>query len=109
MNKDYMRYADAYALKLIKDGALIEAGFSVIEKRLKEEGKGVKVRNEAKAMFFAGAQHIFATIVRVLEPGAEATDNDVRVMEQISVELEAHEAMIKARFGVNYSSEADKQ
>ncbi len=38
--------------------------------------------------FFGGAQHLFASIMGILEPGAEPTDNDMHRLTLINNELE---------------------
>jgi hypothetical protein len=53
--------------------------------------------NEMRMAFFAGAQHVFASIVSMLEPGAEATDNDLMRMSLIQIELEIFVQQFKAR------------
>lgn len=42
---------------------------------------------ESRRAFFAGAATLFEAIMRVLEPGNEATDNDVHYMDRIAAEL----------------------
>jgi hypothetical protein len=39
--------------------------------------------------FFAGAQHLFGTIMTVLEPGDEPTPKDLQRMDLIHLELDA--------------------
>jgi hypothetical protein len=53
--------------------------------------------NEMRMAFFAGAQHVFASIQSMFEPGAEATDNDVMRMSLIQIELEIFVEQFKAR------------
>ena len=59
-----------------------------------QDAPEVQVREMRKA-FFAGAQHLFASIATFLEEGTEPTDNDVRRMEMIHVELEAFDDSLK--------------
>lgn len=42
-----------------------------------------------RSMFFAGAKHLFDSIMVVLEPDAEPTANDLNRMSLIQAELEA--------------------
>ena len=46
-------------------------------------------RNEMRKSYFIGAQHLFASIMTILEPGNEATDMDLRRITLIHNELEA--------------------
>lgn len=101
MNRDFMKKLhDDVARGLVDRGLLVEAGFHVIEMKLKEQGKNVAERNEAKVMFFSGAHHVFSAIIGILDPGVEPTNADLRRLTQLHTELQAHEATIKQRFGM---------
>ena len=45
--------------------------------------------HEMRLAFFAGAQHLFASIMSVLDPGSEPTDADMERMSNIDTELRA--------------------
>ena len=49
----------------------------------------------AHQAFFGGAQHLFGSIMSILDPGHEPTERDMRRMDLIAHELEAfiHEFM----------------
>jgi len=53
--------------------------------------------------FFAGAQHLFASLMTVLEAGDDPTNNDMRRVDLIAKELDDFisqlEATIKAKAG----------
>lgn len=44
---------------------------------------------EMRMAFFAGAQHLFSSIMTVLDPGEEPTDKDLQRMDLIHQELDA--------------------
>jgi hypothetical protein len=44
---------------------------------------------EMRQAFFAGAQHLFSSIMTILEPDAEPTDKDLERMDLIDKELRA--------------------
>jgi hypothetical protein len=70
--------------QLADDGKLIEAGWV-----------GLRL-----AVGLANAppdQHLFSSIMSILEPGEEPTDADLRRMDLISTELEQWHAKLKAR------------
>lgn len=74
--------------ELVRKGQLMEAGWlslrlAVIPKSASE----VQLR-EMRMAFFAGAQHLFASIMQILDPGADPTDADLARMESIRIELE---------------------
>ncbi|GAA3849457.1 hypothetical protein GCM10022626_19710 [[Pseudomonas] carboxydohydrogena] len=45
--------------------------------------------DEMRNAFFAGAQHLFYSIMTILEEGSDATDNDLKRMDLIDRELRA--------------------
>jgi hypothetical protein len=49
-------------------------------------------------VFFAGAQHLFGSIMGIMDPGEEPTDADLRRMDQIDVELKTFIAEFKKKF-----------
>lgn len=53
---------------------------------------------EMRAAFFAGAQHLFASIMNFLETGEEPTDQDMRRMAFIQYELSAFAANFQEKF-----------
>lgn len=69
-------------------GRLIEAGWiSLRIAALPPNTHEVQLR-EMRGAFFAGAQHLFSSIMSVLEPGAEPTDANLQRMSQIQTELD---------------------
>jgi len=44
--------------------------------------------DECRWAFFAGAQHLFASIISIMDADAEPTANDLRRMDQIHAELQ---------------------
>lgn len=45
--------------------------------------------SEMRKAFFLGAEHVWASIMTILDPGAEPTEKDMRRMDLINRELEA--------------------
>lgn len=80
--------ADELARKLTDEGKLIEAGFVGFCSMAMRPETARDDREEVRAIFFAGAQHVFASIMSMLDPGEEATENDLRRMALIHEELE---------------------
>jgi hypothetical protein len=82
---------------LIDQGNLVEAGFESLRfLAMAADAPEVQV-HEMRMAFFAGAQHMFASVVSMLEPGAEATDNDLMRMGAIQAELDTFVEQFKAR------------
>lgn len=79
---------DAIAKELIDRGELIAAGFHGYRTYVMPPGAPAIQVNECRMAFFAGAQHVFATMLRMMDPGDDPTENDMRRMGQIQDELE---------------------
>lgn len=81
-------YLERLTRELIDKGQLIEAGWiSLRIAAIRHDATPVQLSEMRKA-FFAGAQHTFASIMTMLDPGDDATDADLRRMSQIESELE---------------------
>ena len=50
---------------------------------------------ETRRAFFAGAGGLYECILNILEPGTEATDNDLKRMDEINAELHEFVSLIK--------------
>lgn len=86
--KDHMTEAvDHLSKDWIDKGKIIEAGFAALRLAvIPADAPDVQVAEMRKA-FFAGAQHLFASIVTVLDDGSEPTADDLRRMDLIEKEL----------------------
>lgn len=84
---------DALIAQLTKDmvskGKLIEAGFTAMRLTAMHPDAPPEQVSEMRLAFFAGAQHLFGSIMGILDEGRDPTDADMLRMEQISNELEA--------------------
>lgn len=89
MNEQQRKLHDDIAKKLTDEGKLVEVGWLTMRYFvLPPDCPPVQVSEMRKA-FFMGAQHLFASIMAILEPGAEPTDKDLDRMTLIHNELEA--------------------
>jgi hypothetical protein len=88
MNKDLY---EALVRRLTDEGRLIEAGFVALRQMVIPPDAPVTQVNEMRKAFFFGAQHLWGSVMSILEPGAEVTANDLRWMTQINEELEEWE------------------
>jgi hypothetical protein len=85
--------------RLLDEGRLIAAGYAGLEMMIWKDLEKVPAeqRMEMRMAFFAGAQHLYATMMRVLDPGSdEPTDDDMRRMHNIHVELENFRQSLEA-------------
>lgn len=80
-------FIDAITTKLVDEGLLIEAGFHGLMLAA-YKGAGPEQTEMMREAFFAGAQHLFASIMGVLSSDDDdVTDADEQRMENIHNEL----------------------
>jgi len=78
---------DAMSKNAADKGKLIEAGWLALKLvAIPATASETQIKEMRKA-FFAGAQHLFASIMGILEDGHEATENDLNRLTQIDSEL----------------------
>lgn len=68
-------------------GKLIEAGWHGFRIQKVPKDAGENELSERRMTFFAGAQHLFSSIMSLLDPGEEPTDADLKKMDLIYAEL----------------------
>ncbi len=84
--------------ELTDQGKLIEAGWISLRIAAIPEGLPPRHLDSMRDAFFAGAQHLFASIMGVLDEGDDATMDDMRRMSLISAELEAFGKKLAERY-----------
>lgn len=92
--------------ELMDKGLLIEAGFaSLMIMAYPNQTVGPQQRADLRRFFFAGAQHLFGSIMGGLDDGTEETEDDMRRMDLINKELQTfiNEEMARLRGGVKTS------
>lgn len=73
--------------ELTDSGKLIEAGWVSLRVATDLIDAPADQLREMRMAFFAGAQHLFGSIMNILDPGAEPTDKDLARMDLIDKEL----------------------
>ncbi len=91
--------ADNLTRECVDRGQIIEGGWKAMEILALKDASEVQ-RTEMRKAYFFGAQHLFASIMNILEPGDDATDLDLERMTKISDELDKFVAEIKASGGI---------
>jgi hypothetical protein len=86
--KEIRKIIDAVAKDYADKGLLIEGGWEALKAvSMPPDAPQIQI-NEMRNAYFAGAQHLFSTIMSILEPGIETTKNDMRRIMLIHEELE---------------------
>ena len=88
---------DAICRRLTDEGKLIEAGWVALRAFTMSPAAPQVQVDEMRNAFFAGAQHLFHSIMGILDPGAEPTEADLSRMTMIDVELRSFLEEFKAR------------
>jgi hypothetical protein len=79
---------EALSKQLTDAGKIIEAGWVGLQLLAVSKNASLTQINEMRNAFFAGAQHLFASIMAVMDSDREPTENDMRRMSLIADELE---------------------
>ena len=83
--------------KLTDEGKLIEAGWVGLHMATMKDASLEQLAH-GRMIFFAGAHHLLASIMSVLEPGTEPTEKDYERMANIQRELDEYVKQLKRRF-----------
>jgi hypothetical protein len=73
--------------ELTDQGKLIEAGWVGLQLAAIDSNASATQLTEMRIAFFAGAQHLFSSIMAILDPGKEPTEKDLARMDLIDREL----------------------
>jgi hypothetical protein len=95
---------DKLTKELTDGGLLIEAGFASLRHMAMAPDAPADQVDEMRNAFFAGAQHLLASIMSILDPGEEPTVADLQRMDLIQNELDRFIADYKLRHGVSEGS-----
>jgi len=87
---DIQRLATEISKQLADDGRLIEAGWASYRYLVLPPTAPPVQIDECRMAFMAGAQHLFSSIIVILDPGdTEPTEADLKKMDLINAELRA--------------------
>jgi len=79
---------DKLSRALVDEGKLVEAGWISLQYTCISPNAPELQLKEMRMAFFAGAQHLFSSIMSILEPDDEPTEADLKRMDLINKELE---------------------
>lgn len=77
------------SVQLTDEGKLMEAGWIGLRLATGLEEAPADQLREMRMAFFAGAQHLFSSIMTIMDEDAEPTEADMRRMAFIDAELQA--------------------
>jgi hypothetical protein len=93
------QFLEQLSRKLADEGKLIEAGWVALRLQTIPLNAPAVQLQEMRIAFMAGAQHLFASMMSILEDGVMETENDMRRMDLIHKELEAFTKELELRVG----------
>lgn len=83
------RIAAEVSKALADQGKLVEAGWAGYRVLvIPPDAPQIQI-DESRTAFMAGAQHLFGSIMNILDPGEEESEADLRKMDLIDKELRA--------------------
>lgn len=92
-HKTVANAVDHVVKKMADEGRLVEAGF--LAYMITRWGRGESVEkmpqaqlDELRYAYMSGAQHLFSSIINMLDEGTEETEADLKKMDLIHKELE---------------------
>lgn len=83
------RVIDKILAEWADKGKIVEGGWAAYVATSGLETAPDIQRKEMRKAYMLGAQHLFASIMGILDPGAEPTEKDLKRMDLIHNELEA--------------------
>ena len=84
-DEEFMR---ALEKRLVDEGKLIEAGWIGMRIAAVAPDAPQIQLDEMRMAFFGGAQHLFSSIISILDPGDDETPADLDRMDKIAGELQ---------------------
>ena len=91
------QYLETLSKQLADEGKLIEAGWVGLRLHAVALNAPASQLSDMRYAFMAGAQHLFASIMTILDPGEDPTTADLLRMELISDELESFRNELELR------------
>jgi hypothetical protein len=91
------QFLEQLTKRLADDGKLIEAGWVALRLQAIPLTAPAVQLNEMRMAFMAGAQHLFASMIGMLDPEPGETPDDMRRMELIHKELEVFAEELKLK------------
>jgi len=83
------QFLEQLSRKLADEGKLIEAGWVAMRIVMVPPNASAEQLDAMRLAYMAGAQHLFSSIMSILEPGQEGTEADLRRLDLIEKELRA--------------------
>lgn len=80
-------------------GLIIEAGWAAFAAVIYPRGMSQTQHDQLRDAFFAGAQHLFSSLMTAMDSGDDASPQDITRLALIDNELNSYMQEVKARHG----------
>ncbi len=107
--KEWHAVQERLARQLIEQGSLIEAGWVSMRQLTLPQDTPKDQLEQMRETFFAGAQHVFGSMMTMLEAGDDPTSADLRRMKNIAFELEEFIKEYSRKHGLQSSRPPDHE
>jgi hypothetical protein len=91
------QFLEQLSRRLADDGKLIEAGWIGLRIAAVPLNAPAVQLEEMRNAFMAGAQHLFSSIMTILDPSLEETEADMRRLDLIASELDEFRKELELR------------
>jgi hypothetical protein len=99
--ENYDELVQRLTKELTDRGQLIEAGWVSLHMLAYKGARTPAQLADLRMIFFAGAHHVFASLLSILDPDEEPTDKDLERIGLIDRELRAYLQEFKRRHGLD--------
>lgn len=101
IDPELWKMADGIEKVLMDKGLIVEAGWAGFKLLTIPPNASPQQLDLMRNAFFAGAQHLFGSIMAGMDEGEQETEADLRRMDNIQKELDAFLVEFKARHGIS--------
>jgi hypothetical protein len=95
-----LKLAQEIGRRLAEEGKLVEAGWEMFCAMTMPPNVGEDQKWDMQMAFFAGAQHVFHTLLSIMDPGTEPTEADMLRIGNLDNELTRFAKFLAARYGI---------
>jgi len=104
LKADAARDLTALSRELSAKGKLVEAGWLGFRLAVVHPDASPAQLGDMRGAFFAGAHHLYSSIMAILDPGTEPTPGDLERMAKIAAELDAFGAQLEGAIRTEWSA-----
>ena len=105
MNEKLTEISNKIAKTYADKGGLVEAGWRAFRVVLMPQDASLSELEKARIAFYAGAQHLFASMINAMDPEMEPTEADMRRMDLLNAEMERFKPELEAAINKAMASE----